>query len=91
MDTYPLKDNNKNTQPNVALIDIGEDCDNASKKRKGPPERVTLFYLEAWRLRGLTPFSQPPAELAPFAADFLIEAGRTLGFVFPELPLLPHG
>ena len=35
MDTYTLKDNNKNTQPNLALIDIGEDCSNASIKEKG--------------------------------------------------------
>ena len=82
-----MKDNNKNTQPNLALIDIGEDCGKASKKKKGPPKRMTLFNLEAWHLCGLTPLSQPPAELASFASDFLTKTGQTLGFVFPELTL----
>ena len=37
MDTYPLKDNNKNTQPNLTLLDIEEDWGNAFQIKKGHP------------------------------------------------------
>ena len=48
---------------------------------------VGFFCLDAWRLFGLTPLSQPLAELASFASG----QSQTIGFVFPDPTLLSHG
>ena len=66
---------------------MGEEIWQRVPNKKGPPERVTLFNLEAWRLFGLTPLSQPLAELASFASG----QSQTIGFVFTGLTLLSHG
>jgi len=53
---------------NLTILKLVVRYENPHQKKR-PPNWVTLFTLEAWRLCGLTPLSQPLAELASFAQD----------------------
>ena len=58
-----------------------------ARRDKTPGHCVTGFFLEAWRLCGLTPSRQPLVELASFASG----QSQTIGFVFSGLTLPPYG
>ena len=72
---------------NRALLDHSGKVRVTHPQQKTRPHGDRGFVFEPWRLCGLTPLTQPLAELASFASG----QSQTVGFVFSGLTLLSHG